>query len=530
LTRVTLDIHPTTGAVTAAITGVPTGADTEAHYCSPTGAADAAGTLADPWPLSKLATSGAVAPGGTVLLLGGTYVGAFTFAQKGTAAKRITIQNAPGATVVLDRARKIRDDGLDGLRIEGDYQDIRENTTGSFRITNSNTERVLTGPESSGGGRPVGFRIAAGKSNRLINVWVHDTGGNVLDAGAVDCVTYGCTITREGWDGDRGYGHGLYPQNFAGAGRKTFTNCIVGNGYAHCYHNFGGSSKMSEITIDGCTLFQASACTQTEKQTEPILIAGETGGATGEARIDGVAIRRTVAYQRYGDGFTIGAIRLGTIQPSGHTPQVHGNIEVTDCHFVGVVIVMEEVQALRYQRNLCFGQARPGGVNPFPIWEYWRGGTPQQQVDHYVNFVVQHAAGGALTGVNGNPITPDWIRSGYAAPIMGGTNTYASQIEFPPDNYVRVDPNEYEEGRANVTIVNWQNLAAVPVDMDGVCVAGADYVLIDVESEVSTPFTYAGTPLAITMDRSPALDPIGGSIQPIKRTGTKFGAFVIRKA
>lgn len=525
---VTLDFQPS-GAVTVVSDGLT-------KYCSPTGSASNPGTLDQPWPLSKLATPGSVQPGATVYLLGGSYVGAFTFAQVGTAGARITYRPYPGHLVTLDRARKVRDDGLDGLRVEGSHQVVRD-----LEVTNTNPERTLTAVENLKG-RPGGVRMAAGTGNKIVNCYIHDTGGNSLDAGAVDCEAYGCTILREGWDGPpggRGHGHGLYPQNFAGAGRKLFRNCIVGNGYAHSFHNFGGSSKMSEVALEHSTLFMGSACTQNGDVSEPIIFAGETGGATGTAVIDGVAVRECIVYQRYDHsdgGISVGAIRIGTVQPTGHQQQVHANIELIGNLFVGVVSFLEQVTALRFKRNACFGQARPGPPvgTPYPVDEMWRGyglpqGGPQQRFNAYPEFCDRHDEGQTWIKRGGSPTNKTEVLAGVGT-FTAGSNGYHNDTDFPPTDVVKVAANEYEAGRAHVTILNHQSAATVAVDLDGVCEPGQDYELTDIESGAVTPFSYNGSGLTVTMARPQALDPIGGAIRDTRRTGVRFGVFLVRRA
>lgn len=523
MTLVTLDINPSNGAVTVVSDGTT-------KYVAPDGLETNPGTIDKPWALTKLRNAGQVAPGATVYLRGGTYTGAFLLAQFGTVAAPITYRPYPGEHVVLDRAKAIRDDGLDGVKLEGSYQLARD-----LEITNSATQRVLGANLS----RPTGLRFGAGVGNRGVNLFIHDTGGNVFDAGAIDCELYGCIIIREGWDGTndfpgtRGFGHGIYPQNFAGSGRKLFRNCIVGNGYAHCFHNFGGSSKMSEVAVEESTFFMGSACSVHERIAEPVLFAGETGGATGTAVVDGVAVRDCVIYQRFDypadAGVNGGAIRLGTQQPTGHTPQVHGNIEITGCEIVGVLGVFEQVTALRYRRNRIIGQARPGGTPPFPVNEVWRGNAAARYAA-YPPFVDLHDEGGAYVKYNGAPCTLADVQAGTVTSFTAGSNYFSNDPDIKPQNVVAVRPNSEENGRAHVTIVNWQESATVAVDLDGVCEAGKAYELVDVESDVVTPFTYNGSSLSVTMARPAAKDPLGGAIRATRRTGIRFGVFLVREA
>jgi len=74
------------------------------HYTAPGGTSTGDGTFGRPWDLATAlaGAQGAVQPGDTVWVRGGTYPGTFTSALTGTSAAPIIVRQYPGERAVLD--------------------------------------------------------------------------------------------------------------------------------------------------------------------------------------------------------------------------------------------------------------------------------------------------------------------------------------------------------------------------------------------------------------------------------------------
>lgn len=103
--------------------GAPAAVAADALYVAPDGAADAAGTEADPTTLA--AAIGRVTSGGTIYLRGGTYAYAETVTippgNDGSASARTTLAAYPGERPVLNFSAMSEDPANRGLAVNGAY-------------------------------------------------------------------------------------------------------------------------------------------------------------------------------------------------------------------------------------------------------------------------------------------------------------------------------------------------------------------------------------------------------------------------
>jgi len=101
----------------------------------------------------------------------------------------------------------------------------------------------------------------------------------------------------------------------------------------------------------------------------------------------------------------------------------------------------------------------------------------------------------------------------------------------PSTNLVFVRPNQYEAGRANIVIYNWQQLAAVPVDVSSILRGNDQYEVRNVQDFFGAPVLkgiYQGGTLAIPMTAVTPPVPLGGWPGPTPPpTGPEFNAFVV---
>ena len=157
-----------------------------------------------------------------------------------------------------------------------------------------------------------------------------------------------------------------------------------------------------------------------------------------------------------------------------------------------------------------------------------------------------------------NAIVQDnyWIAGGGAMEFnlnVGATvsgNLFAGRLDpadaavrWPSNTYlpsrpttgqaVFVRPNEYERGRAIITIYNWAAASSVAVDLAGARLAPGDsFEVRDAQNFFGVPVTtgtYIGSPITIPIIGLQAVAPVGASLLPPEHTAPGFGAFVLLK-
>jgi hypothetical protein len=106
------------------------------------------------------------------------------------------------------------------------------------------------------------------------------------------------------------------------------------------------------------------------------------------------------------------------------------------------------------------------------------------------------------------------------------SNTYLSARPDHPVVFVRA--NEYEKGRANVTVYDWTQVPEVAVDLSSVLAKGAAYEIRDAQrffGPAVVTGTYDGNAVKVRMHDLPPDVPVGAPALP--PTEPEFGVFVV---
>jgi hypothetical protein len=125
-----------------------------------------------------------------------------------------------------------------------------------------------------------------------------------------------------------------------------------------------------------------------------------------------------------------------------------------------------------------------------------------------------------MTGNMFDSIVPLLIQSLYPS------NTYASSAPTTLQMFVRA--NEYEAGRAHITVFNWGNAASVSVDLSAVLAVGASYEIRNAQNFFASPIrsgVYGGGSLTLPMTGLSPATPYAYSAPPA--TGPQFEVFVV---
>ena len=103
----------------------------------------------------------------------------------------------------------------------------------------------------------------------------------------------------------------------------------------------------------------------------------------------------------------------------------------------------------------------------------------------------------------------------------------------PRESVVFVRPNEYEPGRANLTVYNWADADTVPADLSKVVPVGAEFEIRNAQNWHKGPVVkgvYDGKPVSLPMAGMDPVQPIGaeGYIAREEMTGRAFNVFVVQ--
>lgn len=524
--RIVLSVALAVGALsigTARSSAETTGAVVVA---SPAGRSTASGTVTDPLDLTTaLSYSSPVRAGGTLLLRGGTYQGAFVSKLKGTSRAPIVVRSYPGEWAVLDGGTA----PLSTLEVHGNDVWFRD-----FEVMKSDPDRSSTYPSNAPSdvsrAKYSGVWVL-GLGTKLINLVVHDNGDGIgFWRWSRTSAVYGCIIFNNGWRGsDRGWGHGIYVQNDAGT--KTIKDNVIFNNFGYGVHAYDSATPIAGIHVTGVTSFENGVPSGAR---QPNFFAGTSSSTT-----DRITLTDNVAYHRpkmIGENVRLGFATDGAKATS--------NGKVT------------------FLRNTVVGGST--GL----VMQGW---TSASATDNEI--VTTPASFGSTdivklyTAKPADPTTVfssyDWNRNAYVDPMYttpgvwptsfrlhdARSNFVKKRIGFPiwqqttgldaSSTYTRsgsgtrviVRPNEYQTGRAFVTVLNRNNADVVFFDLASTgLAAGQRFSIRDVQNLSGAPVyegTYTGAAVPVSMNLTAITQPIGGSTAPVMHTPREFNAFVV---
>jgi hypothetical protein len=280
---------------------------------------------------------------------------------------------------------------------------------------------------------------------------VHDNNqGFSYCLGATDGEIYGCVIYQNGWVGvDRTHGHAIYTQNEQGT--KHILDNIMFDPYSYLLHAYGSSrAYVNGYHVEGNIFFGG-----------PVLI----GGGKPSERITFV------------NNYTYKApVQFGYTAPYNYDMQCEGN------YFAGNVSV-NRYRKVVMQNNEFVGSSF-GDMSPPKT-------TQPLQIQWDRNRYV--AASSAL-------FTQWQQKTGYDK----NSTVTATAGGRPQANIVVVRPNEYEPGRANVAVYNWEGKTTVDLDLSGVLKNGQLFEIRNVQDFYGSPVakgTYKGEKVTVPLLR-----------------------------
>lgn len=411
-------------------------------FISPNGSSTGDGSADNPWDLqTALSHPGAVKPGDTLWLLGGTYRGGFVSTLTGTADHPIIVRAYPGEHVVID----IRDSSnAPRFVIDGSHTHFI-----GLEITSTDSKpRVSSQPGSSSSETDRGGISIVGSHIKLINAVVHDLreGPGFWSSGEGGEI-YGSIIYNNGWVGpDRAHGHGIYTQNHEGT--KLIVDNIIFNQFKNGIQAYG-SGDIKGYYIEGNVVFNNNGID---------IIVGT------QKTVQDVVVTENYTYEDDGSG----SIWLGY-----QWGLENKKLTVSENYF----------------------------ATPVRFYQTW---DPISAHDNIV----------ALGDVTGT-----YPADGF------------SIIKSPHGVNVFVRPNQYEDGRANIVVYNWDKKPSVDVDLSSVLTVGTSYEVHHVYELYGAPVAagvYDGSAVKVPMVNTSAPQLFGGGFGPGPQSvGPEFGAFVV---
>ena len=227
------------------------------YYVAPNGSSTGDGSPANPWDLqTALSHPAVVQPGDTIWLRGGTYTGIYNSTLTGTASAPIILRSFPGEWAVIDTQTTSTDGNA--FVILGHWT-----TYWDFELMNSRTT-------DRGGG----LNFAGGRNNKLINLVIHDMGGNFFGKSNE---IYGNILYNNGVDGSN-LEHQLYIQNDDASRPARIVDSIIFNGFSFGLHVYAsGVGQLNGIHMIGNVWFNSGAAQTVGDRKDNVLVGGVNG-------------------------------------------------------------------------------------------------------------------------------------------------------------------------------------------------------------------------------------------------------------
>jgi len=455
----------------AAILAAPALSFATDYYVSPNGSGS--GSQGSPMSIGTLCgTSSPVRPGDTAWLRGGNYGsggGSTINCQlQGTSSAPIKVRAYPGERATI----------LGGLGVYSNYV-----WYWGIEITNNFTRSTGECGSFPSIKPPDGVFFNQGATgNKFINMIIHDVANGISDQQeAIGTEDYGNLVYNNGWASscDRGHGHALYLQN-NDSSVKLVSDNLGWNSFDIGMQAYSGGANVSNIWFVGNAFWN--------------------NGLPGGHRVDNLYI--------------------------GASANPKQNILVQDS------VMYNPLDASSGETG--YNEADAGSNYDITLKNnYWIGANP-------TGYVTLMLTGWQTTNVTGNmfvgPLSISSIgsynwsgNSYYKSSPVGGDSGSTSSGNYPTGVRVIVRPNKYEQGRANIIVLNFDKNSSVSVDLSNSGLTGGQsYEIRDAQNFFGGPVvtgTYNGGSVTLPMNLS-NVSPMVNYTTPA-HTSPEFGAFVV---
>ncbi len=474
-------------------------------YVSPAGTPSGNGTPARPWDLrTALGHPSAVQPGDTIWLTEGRYVGDFTSRLSGTSSSPIVVRRYPG-----DRAT-----------IDGSIAEQGRNVWHwGYEIMNSmSSNRHGSAP---GGMNWYGNHGAIGI--KAINMVIHNTGHPGIGVWTTGLGTeiYGTLIwgvgryaqaSESNYIEGQTLGSGVYAQN---DGTTLLEDNIAFRNFTIGLKAYGKAGGVNGFHLVGNTVFDNGL----------FQILGSGDGPVSDFKLLDNMSYLTPGHRGYGVWAGYEASDKRDVEIRGNYfggGNAHGNLKIL--RFSDVIV----------EDNVFVAQSGgkfPGGGS-FVWWEPGASGSVRFENNRYHSINTEASPFIRLVrngqGQGDRYTFQQWV----STTRLDASSSYSSGR---PANTIIMRPNRYEQGRANITVYNWQGQSQVSVNISGAGLRPGDrFEIRDAQDFFGSPVvsgTYAGGSVSIPMGGG-SVAPLLGTIEHFvnAHTPSEFGVFVLVKA
>jgi hypothetical protein len=486
-------------------------------YVSATGSPSGNGSTANPWDIqTALSGPASVKPGDTIWIRGGRYGGGqansvITSSLVGTASAPIIVRAYP-------RERAIIDAWLEVGCCDGAPNPAAGSYTWfwglEFAGYNTNRTSGTSGPPEWAAQFNHQATDIWGAGTKFINNIVHDTAGGVSVWNANNAEVYGNIVYNIGGYGtDRGHGHDFYMQNVAPSILKATDN-IGFNNFDMGLQAYGSSdSSVQNMQLRGNIVFNSGILYG--QLVDNLTLGGGSGGPSGMVLDNNFFYDTPSRNQGYNE--------LGFLW----TPRAHDAV-VTNNYFIGgtQAIDLERWDTVTFTNNTVYGATQD---------ETMLITNSTQSTAPYIYNNNRYYGTGQFTihtGCDNWPCpTTQTVNFANWKALTGLDSASSFTPGAPTGVWTTVRPNQYEAGRANIVIFNWDLKVTVQVDLSGSGIKPGDsYQIRDAQNWFGGPLvsgTYNGSPVGIPMTGLQVVQPVGSVPYPPSHTAPQFGTFVL---
>jgi hypothetical protein len=482
-------------------------------YAAPNGSRTGTGSQSSPWDLqTALSQPSAVHPGDTIWLRGGRYVGTYRSSLTGTAAAPIKVRQFPGERATVD--------GNAGTTLAAAMDATTTTCTLAANLYGPNTVLRIDSEDV----------YLWGPTLSPQRGWNGTTPAPHAAGAAVSTNTVALAI-----DGAYTWYMGFEIMNSSGARSNATTGSLPPDRLGYAIDDNGPGTKVINMVLHdaGQGLGLWTPATDAEAYGNVISYNGWDASDRGHGhgiytQNQAPSVRRVVDNILF-DQFAIGVQAytgggsIDNIQLEGNVAFGNGALSKTSGYtynlLVGGMVVAASPSLVS---NFTYTPPAAGGNVDLG---YNAGCTNAAVSNNYFTGANSLAVVACATGLSISGNTFYGGTSGFT-PSTFPSNTYLSAR--PTANRVFVRPNQYEAGRANVVVYNWQLLSSVSVDLSGVLQAGAAFEVRNAQDFFAAPVlsgTYAGGAVSIPMGPHSVAAPVGAPAPPA--IGPEFGVFVV---
>jgi hypothetical protein len=465
-------------------------------YVSTNGTPAGPGTMAQPYDIATALSGQVGQPGDTFWLRGGNYtMGHIDTKIQGVPGQPITFRQMPG-----ERAR------IDGSLTF--FESAGNVVLRDLELYSSDTNRFSA--QLVMDFNPTDIKIIPGIASYVpdmsfINMIVHDETrhGFYVSEFSNRNLIYGCLVYNNGWfSTNNAEGHNFYVQSERGTRLVADNIAFNPSGANFQIYENATNLHLVGVTLDGNVAFNAGAIQAVRTYRDWIV-----GVDKPALSADLIVLKNNMGYYPPGSA-AFNQVQIGRQQTNGSVALVN--------NYFPQGLAMNNWTIAAVAGNLFMGQNTNYVVTldqtQVPLATSWNDNT----------YLRSPVGGDFLLNSNEYGFT-DWQgatgydqHSAYNTASLSGTKVF-------------VRPNQYEAGRANIIVYNWDNLSQVSVDVSSVMATNTPFEVRNAQDFFAPPVlsgVFNGQPLNLPMTGLTVAVPNGPMLTP-PPTGPAFNVFIL---